>query len=171
MNDFYVSTEDNEIAEAAKKFGAKVLKRPAHLAQDHTTTLEVLQHVLTVKKCDAIVVLQPTSPLRNHNTIDNCIQTYNEGNYDTLATGYNTKIIEYGTHNNMRRQDIQGFFYDDGNIYIIDRDVISAGRWFGDKICKYVLEKELNYEIDDDIDSFVVEKILEKRIREKKQPE
>lgn len=115
------------------------------------------------------MVLQPTSPLRNHDTIDSCIQAYSEGNYDTLATGYNTKIIEYGTHQNMRRQDIQGFFYDDGNIYIINRSVITAGRWFGDKICRYVLDKELNYEIDDDIDFFVVETLLEKRIREHKQ--
>jgi CMP-N-acetylneuraminic acid synthetase len=80
------------------------------------------------------------------------------------------KAVAKRTHNNMRRQDIQGFLYDDGNIYIIDRDVNSAVCWFGDKICKYVLEKELNYEIDDDIDFFVVEKLLEKRICEKNQP-
>jgi hypothetical protein len=95
-----------------------VLDRPADLAQDETTTLAVLQHIVSCKSCDAVVVLQPTSPLRNADTIDNCVSEFQNGGYDTLATGSYTKIIEYGTHQNLRCQDIPGFFYDDGNVYI-----------------------------------------------------
>jgi len=164
LDDFVVSTDDDEIASIAEFYGARVLKRPAHLAQDDTTTLAVLQHVVSLQPCDAAVVLQPTSPLRNADTIDSCISEFQNGCFDTLATGYYTKIIEYGTHQNLRRQDIPGFFYDDGNVYVIAKSVIQNGKWFGESICKKVLDAELNVEIDDDVTFTMTEALLLKRL-------
>jgi CMP-N-acetylneuraminic acid synthetase len=151
LDDFVVSTDDPQIAECARSYGARVLDRPAHLAQDDTTTLAVLQHIIMENPCDTVVVLQPTSPLRNADTIDKCIAHFLDGWFDTLATGYFTKIIEYGTNQNLRRQDIPGFFYDDGNVYVIKKSVIESGRWYGDTICKKVIDADLNIEIDNEI--------------------
>jgi YrbI family 3-deoxy-D-manno-octulosonate 8-phosphate phosphatase len=170
LDGFYISTEDDEIAEIARSYGADVLDRPTRLAADETTTLEVLQHIVSEKPCDAVVVLQPTSPLRNRDTIDGCIDEYLKSGCDTLATGYQTKIVEYGTHQNLRRQDIPGFFYDDGNVYIIDGKVIESGRWYGDKICKKEIDPELRYEIDDETTLQIVESLLWKRIERNVQP-
>ena len=171
LDDFYVSTDDVEIAEVAKKYNAKVIMRSPELARDDTTTLAVLKDIVVNKvSCDDVVVLQPTSPLRNHDTIDQCIREFQSGEYDTLATGYYTKIIEYASHQNMRRQDIKGFFYDDGNIYIIKEKLIRQNRWFGDKISRLVLDRELNYEIDDIIDFKIVEFLLRNRLKEGNQP-
>lgn len=169
LSDFYVSTDDDEIEEIAIKFGAKVLKRPKFLAEDTTTTIEVLSHIIEKNPFENIVVLQPTSPLRNEDTIDTCIDEYARGHFDTLATGYYTKILEYAKHHNLRRQDIQGFFYDDGNVYILDRKIIEKKCWFGENICRKNLERELSFEIDDSTDFFIIEKLLKKRIEEKKQ--
>lgn len=169
LDDFYVSTEDDEIANIAKKLGAKVLMRPMHLAQDDTTTLDTIRDVVGRIECSAIVVLQPTSPIRDKSTIDECISEFKTGEFDTLATGSWVKMIEFGTHRNLRRQDIKGFFYDDGNVYIISKDVILRNQWYGEKICRKVLTRELNFEIDDDIDFFIVENIIRKRIIEEKQ--
>jgi YrbI family 3-deoxy-D-manno-octulosonate 8-phosphate phosphatase len=169
LDDFYVSTEDSEIAEIAEKYGAKVLLRPLNLAQDYTTTLEVICDIVGKIGCSDVVVLQPTSPIRDITTIDECISDYKSESYDTLATGSWVKMIEFGTHRNLRRQDIKGFFYDDGNVYIISKEVILRNQWYGDKICRKVLTRELNFEIDDDIDFFIVENILHKRIIERKQ--
>lgn len=170
LDDFYVSTDDQEIAEIAIKYGAKVLMRPPELAKDDTTTLAVLNHIVKEIECENIIVLQPTSPLRDHNTIDSCIDEYVNGSFDTLATGYYTKITEYASHQNMRRQDIKGFFYDDGNIYIISSDLIKQNKWFGDAICRKVINKELNYEIDDLIEFNIIAGILQNRLMEGKQP-
>jgi YrbI family 3-deoxy-D-manno-octulosonate 8-phosphate phosphatase len=164
LDDFYVSTDNQDIAKIAKSYGAKVLIRPNDLAKDDTTTLAVLKDILTKIDCDNIVVLQPTSPLRDHDTIDLCIDEFKNGGYDTLATGYYTKIIEYGSHQNLRRQDIKGFFYDDGNIYIIKSQLINKNKWFGNNICKKVIKKELNYEIDDHVEFSIVEGLLWNRI-------
>jgi len=169
LDDFVVSTDDPQIAECARSYGARVLDRPAHLAQDDTTTLAVLQHIVLEHPCDTVVVLQPTSPLRNADTIDKCISNFLDGWFDTLATGYYTKIIEYGTHQNLRRQDIPGFFYDDGNVYVIKKSVIESGRWYGESICKKVLDAELNIEIDDEITFAATEALLQKRLRNGRQ--
>lgn len=160
LTDFYISTEDKEIAGVAEYYGAKVLFRPQALAQDDTTTIAVLEHIVSENETDAIVVLQPTSPIRTGAMIDESIQKYNTGEFDTLATGYYTKIQEYASHNNQRRQDIQGFFYDDGNIYIIDSNLIKQGRWSGDKICRHELSEAARYEIDTPLDFQIVESLL-----------
>jgi YrbI family 3-deoxy-D-manno-octulosonate 8-phosphate phosphatase len=169
LDDYIVSTDDPEIAAIARSYGAHALNRPANLAQDDTTTLAVLQHVISCKPCDSIVVLQPTSPLRNADTIDGCISDFQNGGFDTLATGYYTKIIEYGTHQNLRRQDIPGFFYDDGNVYIINSSVIQSNRWFGDRVCKKTLDAELNVEIDDEVTFISAEALLLKRLQSGRQ--
>ncbi|MCL5962259.1 MAG: acylneuraminate cytidylyltransferase family protein, partial [Chloroflexi bacterium] len=46
LDDYVVSTEDAEIAAVAESYGVRVLARPLELAQDESTTLSVLQHVL-----------------------------------------------------------------------------------------------------------------------------
>lgn len=158
-----VSTDSDEIAAVARRFGADVLPRPAELATDEATTISVLMHVAEeVPEADTFIVLQPTSPLRHKGRIDECIKVYESGDYDNLATGYYCKFQEFGSHNNMRRQDIQGFFYDDGNIYILDRAVVERGRWFGERIARYELSREETFEIDDEIDFAILETLMER---------
>ncbi|MDZ7315171.1 MAG: acylneuraminate cytidylyltransferase [candidate division KSB1 bacterium] len=170
LDDFYVSTEDLEIADTAKRYGAKVLLRPPKLASDETTTAQVLQHHSRELDADTIVLLQPTSPLRNVDTIDEAVREFQTGGYDTLATGYYVKTIEYATHQNLRRQEIAGYFYDDGNVYIFDRSVVAQGKWFGEKICRRLHPKELTYEIDDQLDFDIVEMLLRRRLAQGLQP-
>ncbi len=162
LDDFIVSTEDKEIAEVAKKYGAKVLERPKELATDEATTLSVLQDVLTKINADVIVVLQATSPIRDKDLIDKCIKQFLDTKSDSLATGFICKYKEYGK-NNLRRQDIKGFFYDDGNVYVIKADLIKKGDRYGKKIEKMEIDREQNAEIDDEFDFWLVEQILKKR--------
>lgn len=169
LDDFIVSTEDREISDIAELFGARVLRRPKKLSLDDTDTLLVLQHVVNEMNPDAVVLLQPTSPIRDDDLIDRCIARYFESGSDNLATGFYCKSKEFGTYDALRRQDIDGFFYDDGNVYIFKKELLLAGRWSGDEIERYVISREQNFEIDDELDFFLVEKILEKRLQQKRQ--
>jgi CMP-N-acetylneuraminic acid synthetase len=164
LDDFVVSTEDDEIRRVAESFGARVLRRPESLATDEATTVSVLQHVIAALGPQTLVVLQPTSPLRAPDLIDRCIRRYREFGADTLATGYLTKIQEYGSYDNVRRQDRKGFFYDDGNVYVIERKVIEAGRWSGDAVERFLTRREETYEIDDEVDFFLVEQLLQREL-------
>lgn len=160
LDKYVVSTEDDEITNVAKSYGAQVLYRPKELATDKAATLSVLQHAIEEIPCEAIVLLQATSPIRREGLIDECIKEFIDRGYDSLATGFICKYIEYGK-NELRRQDISGFFYDDGNIYIVKADFIKRGDRFGKKIGKKIISRWENVEIDDEFDFWVAERILE----------
>ncbi len=130
LGKFIVSTEDTEIAQISKKYGANVIERPVELATDEATTISVLQHVLTIVDAENVVLLQPTSPVREDGLIDNCIRRFQETKVDNLGTGFICKFMEYGTYT-QRRQDLKGFFYDDGNVYVIKSGLIKEGKTFG----------------------------------------
>jgi CMP-N,N'-diacetyllegionaminic acid synthase len=71
-----VSTEDEEIAEVARKAGALVpFMRPAALAQDGSSGLDPVLHALDqLPQFDAVLLLQPTSPMRSTADIDGCLR-------------------------------------------------------------------------------------------------
>jgi len=159
---YVVSTEDEEIAEISREYGADVIDRPPELATDEATTLSVLKHAIEQIPCDIVVLLQATSPIRRPGLIDECIREFKDNEYDSLATGFVCKYTEYGK-NNLRRQDIKGFFYDDGNIYVIKAGLIERGERFGEKIGRKVISRWENIEIDDEFDFWIAEKILQAR--------
>ena len=156
---YVVSTEDEEIAATSREYGVDVIERPPELATDEATTLSVLQHAVEKIPCDSIVLLQATSPIRRGGLIDECIKEFIDNEYDSLATGFTCKYIEYGK-NNSRRQDIEGFFYDDGNVYIIKADLIERGERYGEKIGRKIISRWENTEIDDKFDLWLGEQIL-----------
>lgn len=167
IDKYVVSTEDKEIADISKRYGAEILERPRELAGDKTTTLEVLEHALKHIKCDTIVLLQATSPIRRKGLIDECIKEFVENNYDSLATGFMCKHIEYGKDvelsrdsRELLRQEVGGFFYDDGNVYVIKADILRKRDRYGKKIGRKILSRMENIEIDDEFDIYLAEKIL-----------
>lgn len=162
LDRFVVSTEDNRIARVAQEYGAEVLPRPADLAEDGTSTLAVLQSVLEAIPADVVVVLQPTSPVREDGLIDRCIAQFLESGADSLATGFMSKHIEYGK-SQLRRQDIEGFFCDDGNVYVIRGDLVAAGDRYGVKIERMLIGREQNVDIDEEFDLWLAERILRRR--------
>lgn len=159
LDRYIVSTEDDEIADISHKYEADILQRPPELATDEASTLSVLQHVIDQIPCDVVVLLQATSPIRGPGLIDECIKEFIDNGYDSLATGFMCKYVEY-SKNELRRQDIEGFFYDDGNIYILKADLIRKGDRFGKKIGRKIISQWENVEIDNDYDFWVAEKIL-----------
>ena len=154
-----VSTEDPEIAAAAKRYGAEVIDRPAALASDETLTLPVLQHALEKIQADTVVLLQPTSPVREAGLVDLCIERFLQSGADSLATGYWCKAQEYGTVE-ARRQEIPGFFVDDGNLYVMKAELLRRGDRYGKKIERVVLSREQNLDLDDEFDFKMAEQIL-----------
>jgi N-acylneuraminate cytidylyltransferase len=75
-----VSTDDDEIAAVAREWGAELpFRRPAELAQDDSTDLDVFRHALRWLReheryeCDLVVHLRPTGPVRRVERIDEAI--------------------------------------------------------------------------------------------------
>lgn len=168
LDRYVISTEDKEIAGVAEDCRAEVLCRPPELAADEASTLSVLQHAVENISCDIVVLLQATSPIRRPGLIDECIKEFADNGYDSLATGFICKYAEYGrdTINSagLRRQDIKGFFYDDGNVYVIKADLVKKGDRYGKKIGKKIISRWENIDIDDEFDFWLAESILRERV-------
>ncbi len=161
---YVVSTEDPEIAAVARAAGAEVLDRPAELAGDEVKTVDVLRQVMTEIPADTIVLLQATSPIRDDDLIDRCIRRYRETGVDSLATGLMCTWKPYGTALKPRQQ-LEGFFYDDGNVYVIDADgVRQRADRFGVRRELLVLDREQNVEIDDEFDFWLAEQVMARRL-------
>jgi CMP-N-acetylneuraminic acid synthetase len=76
-NEIWVSTEDLEIASKSKQNGANIIERPMALAEDDTSTDDMLMHAAETLKlalCDCIILLQPTSPLLRLSSVNKCIE-------------------------------------------------------------------------------------------------
>ena len=159
IDQYVVSTEDNEIASVAKQYNAQVAHRSLELAHDSTGIVTVLQDLLSKFSCKALVLLQATSPVRRPGLIDHCIQEFLNSEADTVVTGFSCNKREFGTYN-QGRQDLDCFFHDDGNVYVLAAEVVRAGKICGQKVKRKVISRWENIEIDDPFDFWICEKIL-----------
>jgi CMP-N-acetylneuraminic acid synthetase len=156
-----VSTEDAEISRFAHSMACEVLDRPASLATDDATTVDVLQHaVQEIPEADVVVLLQPTSPIRFRGLIDKAIERFFNTGCDTLATGYISYDYEWCTMASMPRQAMQGFFYDDGNVYVHKAEYLREGKWWGDKREAWVTDSWYNIELDTIADFWMAQGII-----------
>jgi CMP-N,N'-diacetyllegionaminic acid synthase len=91
LTDWVVSTEDREIANLALSYGAFVVKRPEDLALDDTTSGAVARHALDWMEVDRapydiVVLLHPTSPIRDPKHIDEAVEKLWNSNAQSLAS-------------------------------------------------------------------------------------
>ena len=183
-----VSTDDAEIAEIAKHYGAEVpFMRPEELSGDHVPTLPVLQHgVEFVEKqdgtvLDGVFLLQPTAPLRTVDDIEAAMQLARRDACDSVISVVQVfavhpilmKRIEDNClkdycmveKEGTRRQDYDPPAYmRNGAIYLTRRNVLmNQNSIWGQKICPYVMPPERSVSIDDDMDLRLLEIMLQER--------
>ena len=109
VDEVVVTSDDDEILNISKEYGADVIKRPSELAYDDTPTIEAIRHAVAHMGDDLVVVLlQPTSPLRTVKDIDKCILLYNAGVFNTVIT-----VREIAPHT----------FYPNGAVYVFTNDI------------------------------------------------
>lgn len=178
-----VSTDSEKIADIARHYGAEIVMRPDDLALDETPTEPVIGHVLDVlsKKenyCpEHIVLLQPTSPLRTTEDIDNAIRKYNSDSCDSLLSVCSSHVfiwkneggfgvpINYDFQKRPRRQEMHQY-RENGAIYIFKRDLFLAkSNRLGGKISLYEMEEGRSVEIDTAFDFILAEHFLNNSLR------
>lgn len=164
-----VSTDDMEIAEISKKYGAKVpFLRPAELASDTAKTIDAIMHAINTMKengayFDDLVLLQPTEPLRTAEDIDDALKTYYCHDCTSLAS-----VSEVDDHpilirtieddvskpllnmcSTCRRQDMPKYYRVNGCIYINSIDEINEQTSFNDNTIAYIMDKSHSVDIDE----------------------
>ena len=86
LTDFLVSSEDREILDIAGQYGAPVpFERPVRLADDTVRNIDVVIHALEMMEqvkgvvYDLLVLLQPTTPIRDPQHIDDAVRQGSDG--------------------------------------------------------------------------------------------
>jgi N-acylneuraminate cytidylyltransferase/CMP-N,N'-diacetyllegionaminic acid synthase len=169
-----VSTEDKEIAEISKKYGAKVpFLRPAELALDSTPGIDPILHAVKWFKnrnCnfDYVMCLQCTSPFRTYDQIDEAIENLFEKDADSIVsvceneiTPYWMKKIENGKLKDFldenvfyaRRQDVPKVYRLNGAIYMAKTQLLlNIKNWYTENTIPYIMDEISSIDIDNILD-------------------
>ena len=172
-----VTSDDDEILTISKKYGAEIIIRPDDLANDMATTVDTVEHVLeSVDLYEYLVLLQPTSPLRTNEHIDEAIQLLEQKNADAIIgvcetdhsplwvnTLPNSKSMDnFLSHEiiGKRSQDLDKHYRINGAIYICKTDkFIQEKTLFINNNYAYEMKRSASVDIDNRID-FILASLL-----------
>jgi CMP-N,N'-diacetyllegionaminic acid synthase len=171
-----VSTDDEEIAQIGRDSGAEVpFLRPDELARDDTPSLPVAQH--TVRwlmehegwEPDVLVLLQPTSPLRQARHIDEALGLIGETAADTVVSviavphrfsPYSLMQLQDGRlcdfwreplpFDRFRRQNLPMLYARNGPAILVSRVAVifECQSFYGQRVIPYVMNEAESVDID-----------------------
>lgn len=178
-----VSTDNEEIADVSRRYGAVVIPRPKKISGDKSPTYDAIFHAVDWLKqknenFDIIVVIEPTSPLRKNNDLDDAIALFikNINTADSLVSvgeihlenpylvkkidnGY-VKPLIYNNKSYTQRQQLPLVYFPYGVIYVSKIESLKKYKTFYQKrTIPYFIERWQNYEIDDFYDYLCVNQI------------
>jgi len=180
--DKIIVTSDNiEILEISKKAKIEVIQRPVELANDSSTTFDVVRHTIeNLKKTyDYIILLQPTSPLRDETHINEAIKLLETKKADAIISvckidhsplWSNTLDKNLSMNSflkdgilNKRSQELEEYYSLNGAIYICKTEKLLEKKSFflEKKIFAYKMDKKSSIDIDTKLDFLIAQTILE----------
>ncbi len=187
IDEIVVSAIDPLVFETLNKFALehkekvfRAVERPLELCSPTSKTEEAINHLFNnypyYNDFDYIVMLQATSPIRKVSLIDDCIETIKNSDRESLLTvsshtpfffrlqNYHTDVL-FDAKNRKMRQELtknEMAYHDDGCLYCfkIPMFLREKCRFDQDPIL-YFNDKLSSMQIDDEIDFFLVKKIME----------
>ena len=178
-----VSTEDEEIAEISREYGAEVIERPEELAKDDSPTIDAIFYTLEVLKTgnyepDITILLQPTSPLRNAEDIDSAIVLFLDADCESVVSvcefehspywcfeieeGY-LKSLFGDEYLRRRKQDLEKVYMPTGSMYISTPENMRKYKsFYCPRTTPYIMPPERSIDIDNEIDFMLAELVMQK---------
>jgi CMP-N,N'-diacetyllegionaminic acid synthase len=183
-----VSTDDPAIAQVAEHYGAEVpFLRPERLSADRTGSMEVVEHALAClasergQRYEEVMLLQPTSPLRDAEDIRKAIALFEAKGADAVISvsemehsplwsntlppdGDMSGFIDSGLMQ-TRSQDLPTYYRLNGAIYLCKTERLLRERsfLFRSNIYAYIMERAHSVDIDEKIDFLLADLLLNER--------
>lgn len=183
-----VSTDNHKIMAVAQHWGAEVpFIRPDHLSTDTSTSISVVQHAIDflfsegIQESDYILLLQPTSPLRDDTDIKNVVDiaqskhaeavvSVTEAHFHphkALVVTPHGKLQRYFTnkYDNVRRQDLPLAYVENGAIYLNRISLFLKEKTFlpQNKTFPYIMPPDRSMDIDTLWDLHLAELIIKEK--------
>ena len=180
-----VSTDCEKIAETAIKYGAECpCLRPKDLASDSALAIETYKFVIDKlnkegkEQVKDFIVLQPTSPLRDTNDIDNAISMFHEKKADSVISytpeqhpiswhkylDEKNRFVSLFEEDIKNRQEYQISYYPNGAIYVFKYSIILDNTYYTKNSFAYIMEQNKSVDIDT-IDDFEYAEFLLKKMK------
>jgi len=176
------TSDDDEILDISKKYEAQLIKRPSEFASDTATTFDAIKHTIdNLEKYDYIVLLQPTSPLRDEKHIDETIKLLETKKADAVVSicemdhsplWSNTLPQDGSIKNflkddvlNKRSQDLEKYYRLNSAMYICETNKLleNKGFFLKDNIFAYTMDRKSSIDIDEEIDFKMAQIIKESK--------
>jgi N-acylneuraminate cytidylyltransferase len=173
-----VSSDDTEILDEGRRAGARTDERPARLADDEARVEPVLLDLLDRVECDVVVVLQPTSPLREAGDVRACIAALDKGSsaatvmptshpveWTFTTDGDGTLVPVLGWDALVgRRQDAAPTYQLNGAVYACTTDHLRSGARLVDRgTIAVVMPAERSLDVDTEHDLVLADLLLRQR--------
>lgn len=180
VDSVWVSSDSDEILEAAARYGAQPIKRPDEIAGDEATSEAAWRHALDFietggTKVDLMVGMQATSPVRESSDLDRALELFERERCDSLLSCCEIEdffIWRYGADgeptgvnhdykNRARRQNIEKRYLENGSFYIFKPEILrKLNNRLGGHIGIHLMDKHKMFQIDNRADIPLVEAIL-----------
>lgn len=174
----FLSTEDRELAEIARRMDVPVLARPPELAADDVALDAVVVDAVrqleqTGLRFDTVVTLQTTSPLLRPESVDEAVRKHRREALDTVVSVMDDTHLRWGEDADgqptplyaarVNRQWLPRHFRETGGVVVARRAVLDAGSRFGPRVGVLEVSRREAVDIDDYADWWLVEKYLQRR--------
>ena len=187
IDDTIVSTDSDEIIAVAQSYGVMTpFIRPEHLSTDTATTSDVILHALEYvinnnSVYDIVIILQPTSPLRDSVDIDKALEMLvdlkGDGVISVCSCEHNplwSNILpDDGNLNDFikseikgkRGQDLPHYYRFNGAIYtyLISKFIDNKGVFYSKKTYAYIMEQCNSVDIDTQLDFVIANALLSEK--------
>jgi len=174
-----VSTDDDEIALFAGRFGAQVLMRDPRLADDVTTLDPVIASALSQgeelwkEQYDIVVTVQPTSPLVLSSDIEHAIQLFEQADVDTVLSVVDDRHLCWSNESaiakplytaRVNRQQLPSNFRETGAVIACTRSqLINNGTRIGNNVKLLEIAQDRSFDIDNFSDLALCESLLNRK--------
>jgi N-acylneuraminate cytidylyltransferase len=184
----YVSTDSNLIRDKIVSYKESYIYNPnssklfcigrsSGTATDEASTESVMLEFAQSYEFNNIVLIQATNPFITSNDLDNAIEKYQNGGYDSILSvvrqkrfiwqqiGGFGKPLNYEPTQRPRRQEFDGYLVENGAFYITSKELFVRTKCrISGNIGLYEMSEESYYEIDEPNDWIVVEQLLKRYI-------
>tara|TARA_B110001450_G_scaffold252654_2_gene274810 strand:- start:125 stop:820 length:696 start_codon:yes stop_codon:yes gene_type:complete len=179
IDSVWVTSDGDDILDIAMQYGAKAIKRPKNLSSSTASSESAWIHAVNevekeIGEVEAVIGMQPTSPIREAVDLSNAVNFFYENNFDSLLTvseiedyfiweesNNGPKALNYNEGNRMPRQEIKKSFLENGSFYIFKPKLLKdLNNRLGGKIGMHIMDKHKMFQIDNYEDIKLCESVM-----------